>query len=159
MGQVKEFELFHGVVLAKLMRNDRPVSLRMVEVRPNEAWSTYKINDKALLLVKYGAQPRTTKAGTTWSFTFNANELERLRDERHHLALVCGVRQLEDVDTMQVCLLVPEHVQELLDLDGDQQGVTVSHKASQRKLRVKSGRVEKPVLITRGALANWEPDE
>lgn len=35
---IDEFELFHGVVLTKLVRSDRPITLRMIETRPREAW-------------------------------------------------------------------------------------------------------------------------
>jgi hypothetical protein len=33
---VHEFELFHGIVLTKLIRSDRPITLRMFETKPSE---------------------------------------------------------------------------------------------------------------------------
>lgn len=33
---VKEFELFHGAVLTKLLRSEKPVALRLIETRPWE---------------------------------------------------------------------------------------------------------------------------
>jgi len=42
---IQQFHLFHGAVLAKLMRSGRPVGLTMIETR-GEAWSSYRVNDE-----------------------------------------------------------------------------------------------------------------
>ena len=56
---VKEFELFHGAVLTKVLRSDRPVALRLVGTRPGENWSTYTLNDAVDLLVSHSKSPRS----------------------------------------------------------------------------------------------------
>lgn len=37
---IREFELFHGAALTKIVRAERPVTLRLIETRPDDAWAT-----------------------------------------------------------------------------------------------------------------------
>jgi activator of HSP90 ATPase len=48
---LREFELFHGGVITKIVRSERPVTLRLIETKPEEKWSTYTLNDKVDLFI------------------------------------------------------------------------------------------------------------
>jgi hypothetical protein len=77
---VREFELFHGIALTKIMRSDRPVTLRMIETNPDEAWAAYRINDEIVLYIKYRTVSRELRrngGGLAWSFMFGTSELVR----------------------------------------------------------------------------------
>lgn len=107
---VHEFELFHGAVLTKLVRSDRPVTLRMIETRPAEAWAAYTINLDVLLLIKYSTTFRSLKRqpGRAWTFAFSPAEVHCLgsgpNGKQSFAALVCANRAL-DRKGMALCLL------------------------------------------------------
>jgi hypothetical protein len=42
---IRQFELFHGAVLTKLVRRGQRVALTMIETSPNDPWAVYTIND------------------------------------------------------------------------------------------------------------------
>jgi hypothetical protein len=60
---VHEFELFHGIALTKLVRAERPISLRMIKTRPGEAWSAYTINNEVELFLKHSTMPSKLEKG------------------------------------------------------------------------------------------------
>lgn len=114
--RVKEFELYHGAVLTKLVRSDRPITLRMIETKPQEAWAAYTLNDEASLYIKYSTKPSTRKRTETtlvWTFTFANGQLRQLQELRKqrdvYLALVCGQRDIEDGE-MYTCLVKPHEL-------------------------------------------------
>ena len=75
---IQIFELFHGAVLAKIMRSygDRPVVLRLVEVNPKEYWSVYTLNDEVHLVVKYRTRAnKLSKGRWSWNFVFSPEEI------------------------------------------------------------------------------------
>jgi len=154
---IKEFELFHGAVLTKLVRSDRPLTLRMIETRPGEAWSIYKLNDAVKVLVKHSRTPRKLKrdrAGASWPFSFSRDQVLQLRSKDAWVALVCGADRVGDAK-MEVCLLKPEEVGQLLDVQSEvQQSVTVKYLPGKR-LRVSSARWDE-LVVPRNRVENWE---
>lgn len=159
---IKQFELYHGAVLTALVRSDRPVTLRMIETRPSEAWAVYTLNDEVELYVKYSTAVRslTTKPGAfSWTFVFGSDEVARLSElstEREvYAALVCARRAISQEKGMHVCLLHPEELARLIDLnDHSSQSTTVRY-IPRKKLRLFSGhRVE--LRVAQSALARWE---
>jgi len=130
---VHKFEHLHGVVLTKLMRSDRPTTLRMVETAPKEAWSLYRVNDAVDLLIKCSTAPRELSReraqgghGYAWTFTFTPAEvrkaLERRAGKQSHLslppstyaALVCAF-PMHSQQT-KLCLLEPAELGKLLTM-------------------------------------------
>jgi len=158
---VKEFELYHGAVLTKILRSEKPVALRLIETRPAENWSTYTLNDTVDLLVSHSKSPRSVSrqgGGTSWSFVFSRNQLRQMNpDSRSRpvwLALVCGREKPSDGE-MHVCLLDPEQVREAVDFSADQQSLTVRKPGGKGKLRVFKDRREK-FLVAQSRLNKWE---
>lgn len=116
---IKQFELFHGAVLTRLMRNKRPMTLRLIETNANEAWAAYLINDALAILIKYSASPQPGKGSArSWQFTFPAKQLAQLKklgkDQQVYVALVCGAENLSD-EEMEICLVEPAEVTNLID--------------------------------------------
>jgi hypothetical protein len=120
---VHEFEMFHGIVLTKLVRRKLPVSLLMIETQAKEAWSEYKVNDQVILYVKHSTSPRSLKreGGIAWNFSFATDHVKRIRALRDGgdicIALVCGDKDLGELGSMQICLLEKHQLAGLLDLD------------------------------------------
>jgi len=161
---VREFELYHGAVLTKILRSEKPVALRLVETRPGENWSTYTINDEVDLLVSHSKSPRPVSragGGTSWSFVFSRNQLRQMNPESRSrpvwVALVCGRKNPSDGE-MHVCLLDPEQVREVVSFTAEQQSLTVRKPSGRGKLRVFKDRHEK-FLVAQSRLDKWEvPD-
>jgi hypothetical protein len=157
---VREFELFHGAVLTKLLRSEHPVALRLVETRPQESWSTYTLNDAIDLVVSHSTSPRvvsSTGGGTSWTFVFSRNQLRQMspntRGRAVWVALVCGRRTLSG-DQMHVCLLDPEQLVDVIDFKADQQGLTVRKPGGRGQLRVFKDRRER-FLIPQSRIDSW----
>ena len=134
MADVREFELFHGIVLTKLLRNEKPTTLRMIETNPQQAWAAYEINDEVTLYVKYRSGPHTLsrgQGGQSWTFAFSLSELEKIRaledDKQVYLALVCAKKSITSGDCgMRTCLLDPDKLHRAIDVtSGGQQTITV----------------------------------
>jgi len=158
---VREFELYHGAVLAKILRSDKPVALRLVETQPGENWSTYTLNDAVNLLVTFSKVRRSVSRGNggiSWSFVFSANQLRQMNpvksDRPVWVAMVCGRKSPADGD-MQVCLLDPDQLSEVIDVSADQQSLTVRKPNGRGRLRVIKDRQEK-FLVPQSRLENWE---
>ena len=158
---VKEFELFHGAVLTKLVRNEKPITLRLIETRFDDS-RVYTLNDVIELYVKHSISPRPLtrgEGGYSWTFTFNPEHVKQIRELKKkrptYLVLVCGHRDVKDA-RIETCLINLDERADLLDLEGDgQQSVTVRYKAGAKKLRIFRDRQEK-FLISLNALDNWE---
>lgn len=157
---VHTFELFHGIALTKLVRNERPTTLVLIETNQDEAWAIYTINGEIALLIKHVTTPRPLKRtgnrGRTWQFVFNVNEISHLRElpkQSVHTALVCGAKKLR-ASEMAVCLLLPTDIHQLLNLESDaSQSITVRLEPGKR-LRAQSSRGG-PLTIARNRLEEW----
>jgi len=158
---VDEFELFHGVVLTKLVRSERPITLRMIETRPGEAWSAYTLNDEVDLFIKHSTTPRDTVRGgegRAWSFVFGADQLRQMAASKAkggvYVALVGGTRQIKDTQRC-VCLLDPQEVSGLLDLSSTAQQALTVKLISGKSLRVYHGHEEK-FKVPQNRLEKWQ---
>lgn len=156
---IREFELFHGVVLTKLVRSDKPVSLRLIEARPNESWSTYTLNDEVDLFVSHSRSPRVlADGGASWSFVFSANQLRQLNSEHRgrpvFAALVCGRGDSDRVKSM-ICLLEPKEIKAVIDFTRNQQSLTVHKPESRGWLRVYKDRREL-FKVPQSRLEKWQ---
>lgn len=158
---VREFELFHGVVLAKLLRSDRPVSLRLVETQASQDWSTYTLNDEVNLLVSHSRSPRQYRrggGGTSWQFVFSENQMRQIgspvNEKPVWLALVCAAKEFVPSDIC-VCLLDPDQIAKIIDLSSSSQNVTIRKPAGQAQLRVVENRRE-VFKVPRSRIENWE---
>ncbi len=169
MPDVHDFELFHGIALTKLVRSDRPVALRMIETRPSDSWSTYVVNDSVAMLVKHSTKPiplKRSQGGVAWTFVFpseQVREISALETKREvYLALVCGARKL-GAAKMQVCLLRPNEVAQLLRMsaNGSVQSVRVKYSPG-KQLRVSSPRLRESsegvteLVVPRNRLEQWQ---
>ena len=156
---VHEFELFHGIALTKLVRGDRPISLRMIETRPGEAWSAYTINSEVELFLKHSTKPtklKREKRALAWNFVFGTDQLRQIRESTRpvYSALVCGDRTLK-TDTMQVCLLDPDQLKQLIDLTvSSQQSVHIKFIPG-KSLRVSSAQADE-FIVPRNRFEEWE---
>lgn len=152
---IREFEMFHGALLTKLVRSDRPIALRMIETRPSQAWSTYLINDAVRILVKYSATPRklTRERGAVrWNFIFSPDQMYEARQEGTWVALVCGADRI--IQPMEVCLVNSSEIASLLDLNSSsQQWIAVKYLPN-KSLRVSTATVE-DYIIPRNRCERW----
>ncbi len=156
---VHVFELFHGIALTKLVRNERPTTLRLIETNQDEAWAVYTINDAVDLLIKYVTTSQVLKrhGGRTWQFLFSASEIARMRalngEKGLCAALVCGGKTLR-VEEMAVCLLETVDLEALLDLSLDSSQSIRVKMLPGKSLRAQNTRgVER--VIPRSALETW----
>jgi hypothetical protein len=158
---IRQFELFHGAVLAKLVRSDRPLTLRMIETRPGEAWAVYTINDEVELFLKHSASVNELArepGSLSWQFAYTPGQvaqIDHLRSMREvYTALVCGRRNIK-LGNMQICLLDPRHIDRLIDFTNiKSQSVTVKYIPG-KKLRVYS-RYSVEFLVSQNSLDKWE---
>ena len=163
MADVREFELFHGIVLTKLVRNDRPTVLRLIETNPREAWAAYTVNNEVTLYVKYRTGSHNLsrgEGGESWTFVFSPTELAKIRsmapETEVYLALVCGKKQIGSGDCgMHVCLLKPDQRRNLIDMKASTQQ-TVSVKCIPGKsLRATGSTSREELIVQRNALDKW----
>ena len=166
MSSVKQFELFHGLVLAKILREKRPITLSMIKTNPKEEWSTYEVNiDGAKiyntpLFFKHSAKPsrKSKRTGAeSWTFNFTKGQLNQLREKEHRIVLVCGFQDVKSANEMQICFPKLEQVQELLDLsslDNTTRTVTVQWEKG-KSLRIFSNRTKDKFTVGRNALSSW----
>ena len=77
---IKEFELFHGAVLTKLVRIERPITVTLIETQREQTWSVYKVMD-GQLFIKHSTSPRPLsrgKGGYSWTFTFSPEHISQI---------------------------------------------------------------------------------
>lgn len=155
---IQQFELFHGAVLAKLMRNDHPIALRMIQTT-EDAWSVYTINTEVELFIKVSTTPNelSREEGVSWQFVFTPEQLEQIRSlhlsNKVAIALVCGQRNIKE--EMQVAFLKPENVEEFWNFsETSSRSVTVNY-IPRKKLRVKTD-YTKEIKVAQNALDKWE---
>lgn len=150
---VRQFELFHGAVLTKLLRSERPVALRLVETRPKESWSTYTVNDTVDLLVTHSKSDRRIKqdgGATAWTFPFSRNQLRQINGSERPVwvALVCG-RKNPFARDMHIWLLDPEQISAVAP------SVTVRKPTGRGQFRVFKDRYEE-FRVPQSRLDNWQ---
>jgi hypothetical protein len=159
---IKAFELFHGVVLTKLIRNDNPISLSLFGRQEGEPWAVYRVNEAVYFFVKSSMKARELlrpKGGVSWQFIFNNDQLRQIRELKIKLpvcvVLVGGMKDISHCKNMQVCFLEPADVDELLELENDiNQSLTVKYEPG-KWLKIVRNRKEVR-KIARTALDNWE---
>jgi hypothetical protein len=108
---IKEFELFHGALLTKLVRSEKPLTLRLIETRMDDSWSTYTINDQVRLLVKHSLNPRKlsrVKNGRAWSFVFSKNQVAQATVDGTYITLICGAIKLSSKEASRRAALAVE---------------------------------------------------
>ena len=156
---IKDFELYHGIVLTKIVRNDNPVSLRMIETNKDEAWSAYRINDTTFLYIKYRTRPRKTKRpkGLSWVFIFGEDELQQIKNLKKHnpvyLALVCI-----DKAPNSICLLEPTEIEQCIDLNvKGSQNITVLYQRNKnlRAYGPLNSNDEDKLVVPQSRLDKW----
>ena len=97
---IKDFELYHGALLTKLVRSDRPITIRMIETETSECWSVYTIDDVVAIYTKSSGHGEFNEKDKSvkWTFTFppkHLDDLRRLSEQNDvHLALVCANHSL-----------------------------------------------------------------
>jgi len=163
---IREMELFHGAVLAKLFRSDRPVSLRMVEMDFEQSRRAYLVNDMAYIYVKHSKNSRegTREPTFTWIFNFRNNHIEDLRKLKRnkkdvYLALVCGQPEVSSRDPAEICFLDWNQIWKCLDThnQGIQQSIMVKYQkgCSFRVWGTKNSSI-KAINVNQNALSDWE---
>lgn len=153
---IKEFELFHGAVLTKLVRSDQLLTLRMIETRVAEDWSTYLVNDQIRVLIKHSATFRETKKdnATAWQFVFNSNQIRQLDVAKTWAALVCGSKCLGNGE-MEICLLAPGQVGKLINVTSNSQQALTVKSIPAKSLRVFNSNVKNELIISRNRMDTW----
>ena len=159
---IKEFHLFHGAVLTKLIRSGKPVSLSLIETKPEDSWAAYTINDEVDIFMKYSTSPHFLKRGEggySWVFVFNPDQLGQLKGIKAkrpvYIALVCGHKSVKQ-GRMEICFLNPAEIVQVLDFENaTQQSITVRYNTSAKKFRVVQEREEK-FLVSLNELDSWE---
>ena len=114
---IKDFELYHGAVLARLLRKDISTSLKLVETNKDSS-STYIINDNIALYIIYRSPIKTDKH-LRWSFSFNENQLSEINKYSNFkliFALACINKEFKGYYS-EICMLEESEIRELIDLD------------------------------------------
>jgi hypothetical protein len=172
MGLIEK-ELFHGAVLAKIIRSDQPVSLKMIEMNSDQSRSAYAINIDTYLYIKSSKNPKPSEripGAITWLFTFNTNhliELNKLKAEKDVcLALVCAQTSIsksdhEDDDKerpLEIGFLRWDQIFQCLDLSNkEQQSITVRYKKGcSLEVWGSLNTSKKPIKVKQDALEKWK---
>lgn len=152
---IDDYELMHGAVLTKICRNERPLSLTLIET--SEPRSAYQIND-VVLYIKHSTISRRNRNGHVWQFTFQPQHIEDLQRFKTnadiYLALVCGSKKISDL--MHIAFLEPSEVTQCIDLtDLSTQWMSVAYK-KRHNLRVGGSKLAgEQIQIKQSALENW----
>lgn len=157
----KPYELWHGLVLTKILRSGRPISLRMIETNPSESWSTYALNDEVDLFICFNTAARSIERGGAahaWRFNFSANQARQLQGgggkREVWAALVCGFKS-PGASGSQICLLNPSEIQESVDFSKEQPGVSVRVPNGKGQIRVIKDRRE-AFKVPKSRLESWD---
>ncbi len=160
MSRIKPFELFHGAVLTKLVRSDRPITMRLIQTSVNEDWRIYLINTNkgdVRFYMRVGKNPRPHKLtkAISWYFPIQRDESIRIKqllsEGAVYILLICGNEKLKH--TMAICAIAPDKIKDILDLDsnGNSQNVTVKY-IKGRSYRVCGAIKNKEVVINQNEL-------
>ena len=164
---IKDIELFHGAVLAKLMRSHRPVALSMIETKPAEGFfytiTDNRHKDDAIFYIKHRTGKRGAKGIISWHFNFAPDEIKKLRQAKQekggvYVALVCALENKE-AGEMQIAFFDPSRktksIERVLDFQNsnDNQAFTINDTSS-GMLIVNQKQAEK-ARIAKSALDKW----
>lgn len=142
---IHQYEFLHGCVLTALVRQDKYMTVQLIETNVAAAWSMYKVNNTHIH-IKPSTSPKkqTRDQSTYWQFTFSSHELFQINHFQSGVVLVCAHNDIRHPEKMWRLYIEHSDVAELLDLVGlpDQDSLTAKHKPNARKLIV-SGDVEK----------------
>ncbi len=114
---IKDFELYHGAVLTRILRKDIKTSLKLVETNKDSS-STYIINDEIALYITYRSPIKTDKH-LRWSFSFSENQLKEINKYSNYklmFALACINKEYEGYNS-EICILSEEEILKLIDLN------------------------------------------
>jgi hypothetical protein len=158
---IKDFELFHGVVLTRLVRSDKPLTLRMIETH-DDSWGVYKINDEVELFIKHSTSPRKLsrgKGGWSWVFHFSLEHIKLLKEIQTsrpvYIALVCGRKEIKR-RRMEICFLEPDDFAKVIDLSKPEaQSVTIRYEVGKKNFRAFLNR-EEIALSSLNAIDRWQ---
>jgi hypothetical protein len=126
---VNEFEFFHGLVLAKLIRRPDVSNLMLIEFNKQES-SIYRVNDDAGVFVTYSTSPRSSKKDDSRSWTFNVSPEQRRQIGEQskrlsvYMALVCGSQKFK-YSEYSICALNSSQWEEILGADLAAGSITV----------------------------------
>ncbi len=155
---MQDFDLFHGLLLARMARAAPGRSLHLAEVEPAEAWTSLTLDGRLGVVIRHRPLPRKLRrkdGGISWRFAFTAEQMVRLRRlggaAPVALALVCGRRA---AGRAEACLLAPREVGVVLDtVSFLAQGLTVL--ALPRKELWVSARGRTRLKVPRRSVADW----
>jgi hypothetical protein len=126
---INEFEFFHGLVLAKLIRRPDVSNLMLIEFNKQES-SIYRVNDDAAVFVTYSTSPRFSKKDGSRSWTFNLSPEQRrqIREQPNrsavYMALVCGSPKFK-YSEYSICTLDSAGWEAILGADLASSSITV----------------------------------
>lgn len=160
---IKELDLFHGAVLSKLARRNKPVNLMLLETAA-ETGAEYVVNTEAHLFIKKSKSPEDN----VWKFTFNLKQLYQLQELKKNgksiaVALVCG-RETIDIknEKMFICFMDDDKFSEVIDLSKEyktQIPVYVIYTEGDHTLEVSLSkrvvRKKKPITVFINAIDKW----
>jgi hypothetical protein len=155
---VKDFDLLHGLLLARIARAAPGSSLLLAEVLPEEGWTGLQVAGGLGVVIRHRQLPRMLRrkdGGASGRFPFSAEQLERLGrlggTMPVALALVCGRKA---APRSEVCLLAPAEVGQALDTGSFlAQGLTVL--ALPRKELWVTSRGRTRLKVPRRSVAEW----
>lgn len=154
---LREFELFHGAILTKLVRSERPITLLMIETEPSKEWAVYLINNEVSLLLKHSKKPQALgrpPGGRRWTFVFSGDQLHRARGGEAWVALACGSERVNDAP-METCLLGPPQLADLLSDGGSNANSITVECEPGKSLRVRAPRSGVMKVVARNRLDKW----
>lgn len=162
---IRDIELFHGVVFAKLLRSDRPIKLKLFEFNSDKSSAAYIVNDAVVLYVKHSKTPKSRQRkgyDCAWIFNFSPNHLKEIREFSKNkdvqMILVCGDENLANSRNMQVCFIHPHEINTCIDKYASTiQTITVAN-VDRGKLRVwgTKNSSNNPLLIEKRRLEVWD---
>lgn len=142
---IQQFELFHGAVLTKIIRSDRPTSLRMFgKTDENLAVYTVSYNSSDVeIFIKRSVNVLPIKKkkkviGKYWNFPFTSDQISALqqlaKNQNVAIILVCGAKLIKD--KMEICLIKPEHFSKVMPTIENEKTLKVERMGKNKMLRI-----------------------
>lgn len=100
-----QFELYHGAVLAEIVRNPK-INLKLIERNTDHGWGAYEVIDNATIhrvFIKSTSQIRKGRKGScACTFTFSESDIKKLRQiEADRNLLICLVCSDAEICTLE----------------------------------------------------------
>lgn len=100
-----QFELYHGIVLAQIIRSPK-INLKLLERNNEYGWGTYEVIDNQTIhrvFIKFTSQVKKSRKGSSYcQFTFSVDDINKLRQiETDRNLLICLVCSDEEVCTLE----------------------------------------------------------